>query len=50
VWLDKNNNKKSIFMLYTNDKWAEKEITRTTPFSIVTNNINYPALLPTKLV
>jgi hypothetical protein len=27
--------------LYTNDKWAEKEIRETTPFTIVTNNIKY---------
>jgi hypothetical protein len=26
--------------LYTNDKQAEKEVRETTPFSIVTNNIN----------
>jgi hypothetical protein len=25
--------------LYTKDKWAEKEIRETTPFTIVTNNI-----------
>ena len=27
--------------LYTKDKQAEKEISETTPFSIVTNNIKY---------
>jgi hypothetical protein len=27
--------------LYTKDKWAEKEIRETTPFTIVTNNIKY---------
>jgi hypothetical protein len=27
--------------LYTKNKWAEKEIRETTPFSIVTNNIKY---------
>jgi hypothetical protein len=26
---------------YTKDKWAEKEIRETTPFTIVTNNIKY---------
>jgi hypothetical protein len=27
--------------LYTNDKWAEKEISETIPFTIVRNNIKY---------
>ena len=38
-----NNNKKetvkSVTLLYTNDKWAEKEITMT--FIIVTNSTKY---------
>jgi hypothetical protein len=33
---------KSIDLLYTNDKQAEKEIREATPFSIVTNNIKIP--------
>ena len=33
---------KSIDLLYTNDKQAEKEIKKTTPFSIVRNNIKIP--------
>jgi hypothetical protein len=36
--------------LYTNDKWAEKEIRETTPFSIVTNNIKYLGVTLTKEV
>jgi hypothetical protein len=32
---------KSMALLYTKDKQAEKEIRETTPFSIVTNNIKY---------
>jgi hypothetical protein len=35
---NKINSKKSIALLYTNDKQAEKE---TTLFIIATNNINY---------
>jgi hypothetical protein len=26
---------------YTKDKWTEKEMRETTPFTIVTNNIKY---------
>jgi hypothetical protein len=36
----KINSNKSMGFLYTNDKWTEKEIRETTPFTIVTNNIN----------
>jgi hypothetical protein len=36
--------------LYTKDKQAEKEISKTTPFSIVTNNIKYLGLTLTKEV
>jgi hypothetical protein len=32
---------KSIAFLYSKDKWAEREIRETTPFTIVTNNIKY---------
>jgi hypothetical protein len=35
----KINSNKSMAFLYTNDKWTEKEIRETTPFTIVTNNI-----------
>ena len=37
----KINSNKSVAFLYTKDKWAEKEIRETTPFTIVTNNIKY---------
>jgi hypothetical protein len=33
------NSNKSMAFLYTKDKQAEKEIRKTTPFTIVTNNI-----------
>jgi hypothetical protein len=36
--------------LYTKDKEAEKEISETTPFSIVTNNIKYLGVTLTKEV
>jgi hypothetical protein len=35
------NSNKSVAILYTKDKQAEKEIRETTPFTIVTNNIKY---------
>jgi bisphosphoglycerate-dependent phosphoglycerate mutase len=35
----KINSNKSIAYHYTRDKKAEKEIRKTTPFTIVTNNI-----------
>jgi len=34
----KINSKKSIALLYTNDKWAEKEIRERTHFVIATND------------
>jgi hypothetical protein len=36
----KINSNKSVAFLYTKDKQAEKDIRETTPFIIVTNNIN----------
>ena len=36
--------------LYTKEKWAEKEIRETTPFTIVTNNIKYHGVTLTKEV
>jgi hypothetical protein len=36
--------------LYRKDKWAEKEIRETTPFTIVTNNIKYLGVTLTKEV
>ena len=37
----KINSNQSVDFLYTKDKQAEKEIRKTTPFTIVTNNIKY---------
>jgi hypothetical protein len=37
----KINSMKAVAFLHTNDKWADKEITETTPFTIVTNNVKY---------
>jgi hypothetical protein len=36
--------------LYTKDKWAKEEIRKTTPFTIVTNNIKYLGVILTKEV
>jgi predicted transcriptional regulator YheO len=44
----KINSKKSVAFLYTKNKWAEKEIRETTPFTIVTNNKKYLGLTLTK--
>ena len=34
-----NSKKKSVALLYTKDKEAEREIRETSPFTIATNNI-----------
>ena len=36
--------------MYTDDKWAEKEIRETSPFTIVTNSIKYFGVTLTKQV
>ena len=46
----KINSNKSVALIYTKDKQAEKEIRETTPFSIVTNNIKYLGVTLTKEV
>jgi hypothetical protein len=46
----KINSNKSLAFLYTKNKQAEKEISETTPFSIVTNNIKYLGVTLTKEV
>jgi hypothetical protein len=33
----KINSKKSVALSYINDKWAKKEIKKTTPFTLVMN-------------
>lgn len=51
MWLDtKLTLKKSVVLIYTNDKWAEKEIGESTPFTIVTNSIKYCGDILTKQV
>ena len=40
--------KKSVALLYTDDKWAEKEIRETSPFTIATNSIKYLGVTLTK--
>ena len=42
------NSNKSVAFLYSKDKWAEKEIRETTPFTIVTNNIKYLGVTVTR--
>jgi hypothetical protein len=37
----KINSNKSVVVFLSKDKWAEKDIRKTTPFTIVTNNIKY---------
>ena len=46
----KINSKKSVTLLYTNDKWVEKEIRETSPFILATNNIIYLGVTLTKQV
>jgi hypothetical protein len=46
----KINSNKSVAFLYTNDKQAEKEIRKTTPFTIATNNIKHLGVTLTKQV
>jgi hypothetical protein len=46
----KINSNKSVAFLYTKDKQDEKEIRKTTPFTIVTNNIKYLGVNLTKEV
>ena len=42
--------KKSVFLLYTDDKWVEKEIRETSSFTIATNNIKYLGVTLTRQV
>ena len=46
----KINSKKSVALLYTNDKWAEKEIRESTPFTTASKNIMYLGVTLTKQV
>jgi ferritin-like protein len=44
------NSNKSVDFLYTKDKQAEKEISESTHFTIITNNIKYLGVTLTKQV
>jgi hypothetical protein len=46
----KINSKKSVALLYTSNKWAEKEVRETAPLRIATNNIKYFGVALTKQV
>jgi hypothetical protein len=46
----KINSNKSVIFFYTSGKWAEKVISETIPFTIVTNNIKYLGVTLTKQV
>jgi hypothetical protein len=46
----KINSNKSEDILYSKDKWTEKEIKERTPFTVVTNNIEYLGVIPAKEV
>jgi hypothetical protein len=46
----KIKSKKPKTLLYSNEKWAEKEIRETTTFTIATNNIKYLGVSLTKQV
>ena len=46
----KINSNKSVAFLYTNDKWAEKNIWKTIPYTKVSNNIKYLMVTITKQV
>ena len=35
------NSQRSVALLYTNDKWTEREIRETTPFTTATNSKKY---------
>jgi hypothetical protein len=46
----KINSNKSVALLYTNDKWAKKEVRETLPFTIAMNNIKYLGVALSKQV
>ena len=49
-WDTKLSQKQSVDLLYTNVKFAKKEIRETSPYKIVTNNIKYIGVTLTKQV
>ena len=48
--INKNKTKTTVAFLYTVDKQTEKEIRKTTPFTIASNNIKYLGLTLTSHV
>jgi hypothetical protein len=50
VALYKINSKKLVPILHTTDKWVEREIRETIPYTIVTDNIKYIGVILTKQV
>jgi hypothetical protein len=46
----KINSNKSVVFLYTNDKWAEKEIREITLFTVAMNSIKYIGVTLTRQV
>jgi hypothetical protein len=44
------NLKKSVALLYTSDKWADKEVRETISFTIATNTIKYLSVTLSKQV
>ena len=46
----KINSKKSVALLYTDDKWVKKKIRETSPFTTATNSIKYLGVTLTKQV
>ena len=51
MWQDtRSTKKKSVALIYTKDKEAEREIRETSPFTIATNSIKYLGVTLTKEV
>ena len=50
MWQDTRSTKKSVVLLYTKDREAEREIRETSPFMIATNSIKYLGVTITKEV
>ena len=48
VALYKINSKKLVAIFYTTDKWVEREIRETIPYTIVTDNIKYIGVIINK--
>ena len=46
----KINSKTLVALLYTNDKWTDKEIRETLPFIVVTNNLKFLGVTLSKQV